>query len=187
MGSPKIQAESIDAKGFISGTVSGHDLAKALKRLGRKVENRIVNKALKLEMDKLHSAIQHKTPVDDGELEDSITLKRKYKKQAGVVLFDIASRGDVSRRAHLTEWGRDSYTLELWGDDARFVGAFDSYIEGVVTFGSTRPGARMFTRSWDAAKNTIVPNTNARIKAFVFKEWRKINRAAKREAKAKVA
>ena len=170
-----VNLNSMDAKGLISGKVGGKNLARALGKLGPKVENRIINRALKREMERLTADIRSRTPDDTGELVDAISLKRKFKKKTGIVLFDIAVRGPHSRRAHLTEWGRDEFQA-----DQVIGGGFTR----TVTIGSTRPGARMFTRAWDSRKNKIVPKTNANIKLFVAKEWKKIARKA---AKVKAA
>ena len=168
-----VNLNTMDASGLISGIVGGKQLADALAALGPKVENRIVNRALKNEMEKLTADIRSRTPDDTGELVDSISLKRKYSKKNGVVLFDIASRGDVSKRAHLTEWGRDEWTgdQKIRGGNTR-----------TITLASTRPGVRMFSNAWDSRKNDIVPRANYNIKLFVGKEWKKIARKA---AKAK--
>ena len=162
------------SRALISGKVFGDQVERGLKALGPKVENRLVNRALKKELDKLTADIRSRTPDETGELVDSISLKRKFKKKDGVVLFDIASRGPVSRIAHLVEWGRDE-----WTGRQRFKRTGETR---EVTLASTRPGARMFSRAWDSRGPHIVPKANANIRIFVGREFKKIERRAKRSA-----
>lgn len=90
-----------------SAIVGAAELEWALKKLGEKIGNKVLDAALRAGARPIVKEAKRLVPVRSGELKRSITVRKATKRQRrrGFGEIFIGFRGEVSRRAHLSEFG----------------------------------------------------------------------------------